>query len=148
MIFTPPAYMIPSNAYFRVLFFVMRDFRKGIHHYILILHHHIHWCILLHIHLAFPHNGCHIYLYHHYAHHHLWKLYWCLKFVFLLSICNLTFFSTSFHRVPFLLFFYHFMCLCLFSFSNFDLFPWFCNRHPCDQTCDNNDNIHRTFLCI
>ena len=48
--------------------------------------------------------------------------------------------------LTFLLVLHHLMCLCLVSFSTFDLFPWFCNQHPCDQTYDSNSNNHRTFL--
>ena len=88
--------------------------------------------------LLFNDNGCHSYL----QHYHLQKLHWCLEYLFPLNICNLTFFLTSFHEVPYSWIFYFFV------FSNLDIFSRFCNQQPCDQTCDNNENIHRMFFYI
>ena len=115
----------------------MRVFRRDIHH-----HHyirlHLHWCILLHLHLSFHHNWCNSYL-HHY---HIWKLHWFLESLLPLNLFNITLFPTSFHEVPCSQIFYFFV------FSNLDIFSWFCNQQPCDQNCDNNDNIHRMFSYI
>ena len=98
----------------------MRDiFRKWSHnHHCIIIHHlYLYQCILLYLHLTFPHKGCHPYLCFYYAHRYLWRLHWCLKYLFLLHLWTFPFFSTSFHEVFCLLVFYFFV-------------PWFSSSIP------------------
>ena len=82
-------------------------FRKGSHsdHYILLHHLHFYWCILLHIHLVFPYNGCPFICGIIMFHRHIWRPHWCLKYLFLLHLWSFPFFSIFFQEVLCLLFF-------------------------------------------
>ena len=89
---TPPEYKILSNVIFGVFFKSWETFfRKGSHshHYILLHHLHPYQCILIYLHLTFPHKGCHPYLHLYYVHRYLWRPHWCLKSLFLLHLWSL-----------------------------------------------------------